>query len=91
MRVRAHVEAGQSVVVQETYDTAWQASAGGNPIPLRHDAMDFMVVDPPPGDADIRLRFVTPRENRLGAIATGVTLLLLLSLAIFGARWERVV
>ena len=49
MRVQAHVEPGQSVVIQESYDTAWQATSGGKPVPLRKDAMGFLLVDAPPG------------------------------------------
>ena len=91
MTVLAHLEAGQSLVVQETYDPAWHAYAGGNELPLRKDAMDFMVVEAPPGDQDIRLQFETPLENKGGRLATGVTLLLLLSLVVFGTRWEPLV
>jgi hypothetical protein len=53
--------------------------------------MGFMVVDPPPGDREIRLAFVTPLENRVGRLATLATLVLLLSLVVFGMRWERFV
>ena len=91
MRVRAHIEPGQSLVVQETYDPSWQASAGGKIIPLRKDALEFMVVDPPPGDQEIRLEFVTPLENRIGRWATVLTMILILSLLIFGKRWEPLV
>jgi hypothetical protein len=48
-----------------------------------------MVVDAPPGDGRIRLEFVTPLENRVGRIVTLITMLLLLSLVVFGVRWER--
>jgi uncharacterized membrane protein YfhO len=53
--------------------------------------MSFMVVDAPPGDREIRLEFTTPLENRIGRIVTLLTMLLLLSLAVFGPRWERLV
>jgi hypothetical protein len=88
MRVRATVEPGQSIVVQESWDPAWQAWAGGKQLPVRKDAMGFMAVDPPPGDREIRLAFVTPLENRVGRVATLATLLALLSLVVFGVRWE---
>jgi hypothetical protein len=91
MRVRAKVEPGQSIVVQESWDPAWHAWAGGNELPVRKDAMGFMAVDAPPGDQEIRLAFVTPLENRAGRIVTLATLLALLSLAVFGRRWERLV
>jgi len=91
MLVRAKVDAGQSIVVQESYDPAWQAWAGGTQVPVRKDAMGFMVVDAPPGDGQVRLEFVTPLENRVGRMVTMVTMALLLSLAVFGVRWERLV
>jgi hypothetical protein len=89
--VRARLGPGQSILVQESYDPAWQAWSGGQPLPIRKDAMSFMVVDAPPGDREIRMEFVTPLENRIGRLVTMVTMLLLLSLAVFGARWERLV
>jgi hypothetical protein len=45
-----------------------------------------MVVDPPPGDRDVRLEFVMPLENRLG---WGVSALTLLALAVLAIRRER--
>ena len=36
-----------------------------------------------------RLAFVTPLENRVGRVATLVTLAVLLGLIVFGRRWER--
>jgi uncharacterized membrane protein YfhO len=91
MRVRAKVEPGQSIVVQESWDPAWQAWAGSQRLPLRKDVMGFMVVDAPPGDQEIRLAFVTPLEDRIGRMVTLATLALLLSLVVFGVRWERLV
>ena len=91
MLVRAGVQPGQSIVVQESYDPAWQAWAGRTQVPVRKDAMGFMVLDAPPGDAQVRLEFVTPLENRVGRIVTMLTLALLLSLVAFGVRWERLV
>jgi hypothetical protein len=91
MLVHAKVETGQSVMVQETYDPAWQATAGGRTLPIRRDAMGFMLIDTPPGNQDIRLEFLTPLENRIGRMVTLATLLALLMLALFGRRWERLV
>ena len=42
MNLRAHLEAGQSLVVQETYDPYWRAIAGGKELPVRKDAMGFL-------------------------------------------------
>jgi len=89
MRVRARLEPGQSVVVQESFDPAWQAWAGGKPVPIRKDAMGFMAVDAPPGDQEIRMEFVTPLENRVGQVATVLSLLVLLGLVALDARRGR--
>jgi len=78
MRVHSKLEAGQSLVVQESYDPAWHAWVGGKPVPMHKDSMGFMVVDAPPGDEDISLAFVTPLENVVGRIVTVATLLLVL-------------
>jgi hypothetical protein len=91
MNLRAHLEAGQSLVVQETYDPYWRAIAGGKELPVRKDAMGFMVIDAPPGDREIRLRFETPLEIRVGWAAGVLTVLMLASLVAFGARWEPLV
>jgi hypothetical protein len=75
MLLRARVGRGQAILVQETYDPAWQAWSNGQRLPLRADAMGFMVVEAPPGDQQIRLAFVTPAENRVGWVLTGISLL----------------
>jgi hypothetical protein len=80
MVVHAKLNAGQSVLVQETWDPAWQAWSGGARLGLRKDAMGFMVVDAPPGDGEIRLVFAMPLENRVGWALTGISLAVLLGL-----------
>ena len=89
MLVRAKVETGQSIVVQESYDPAWQAWAGGTRVPVRKDAMGFLVVDAPPGEREVRLEFVTPLENQIGRILTLLTLLVLVGLIAWSVRQER--
>jgi hypothetical protein len=86
MLLHANLSAGQSLLVQETSDPAWQASSGGQRLPIRKDPMGFMVVDPLPGDRTVRLEFVMPLENRVGWTLTGLTLL---ALAILAIRRER--
>jgi hypothetical protein len=86
MVVSAKVDPGQSVLVQETFDPAWQAWSNGQRLPLRKDVMGFMVVDAPPGKHEIHLVFVTPLENRVGRTLTAISLLLLVWLFI---RRER--
>ena len=71
--VQANVAADQSVLLQESYDPAWRAYENGKPLPLRIEpVMNFMLVDVPPGNHILQLRFGTPLENRIGQ---GVTLL----------------
>ncbi len=89
MRLRAHVEAGQSIVVQESYDPAWHAWSGGKPLTVRRDVLGQMAVDAPPGDQEISLAFVTPMENQVGRILTLVSVLGILALFWIAMREER--
>jgi hypothetical protein len=76
LRVRARVGAGQSILVQETWDPAWRATAAdGTPVPLREGILQYMRLDPPPGDQDILLEFTTPLENKIGYVLTALSLL----------------
>jgi hypothetical protein len=85
--VHAKRNAGQSVLVQETWDPAWQAWSGDTRLGLRKDAMGFLLVDAPPGDGEIRLVFAMPLENRVGWALTGLSLAVLLWLCL---RRERI-
>jgi len=95
--LRAHLDAGQSILVQESYDPAWRASletrSGMKPLAIRKDILGFMVVDAPPGDQEIVLRFTTPLENRIGRVITALTMVLLIFLITQSiwprARWPR--
>jgi uncharacterized membrane protein YfhO len=89
IKVRAKVDAGQSVVVQESYDPAWQAMSDGKLLPVHADALGMMAIDAPPGDREIQLAFVTPTENTVGRVVTVLTLLAVLALLGLGARQER--
>jgi hypothetical protein len=89
MLLRAKVSPGQAILVQETYDPAWQAWSNGRRLPLRADAMGFMVVEAPPGEQEIRLAFVTPVENRVGFMLIGITLLILAALMAQAIRTRR--
>jgi hypothetical protein len=86
MRVRASVAAGQSIVVQESYDPAWHAWIGETPLPVRKDAMGFMAVDPPAGNQEIRLAFVTPLENQVGRVVTILSMIAVALLIVAGIR-----
>ncbi len=91
MVLHAKVEPGQSIVVQETYDPAWQATENGQTLPVHRDVMGFLWIDAPPGDDEIHLQFVTPLENRIGRNVTLVTMLILLSMALLKRYWEPLV
>ena len=73
--VHAPVQAGQSVLVQVTYDPSWRAHSGVTELPIRPDGMDFMAIDAPPGTQDIVLTFETPLGNRVGYVVTSLSIL----------------
>jgi uncharacterized membrane protein YfhO len=89
MQVRARLNAGESLVVQESYDPAWHAWSDGQPLPVHKDAIGFMTIDAPPGEREVSIVFLTPLENRVGRVVTAFTLLVVLALLIFGIRGER--
>ena len=64
---------GESLVVQESYDTAWRAYSQGRAVPIRKDPAGFMQVSIPPGIHEVRLVFETPLENVVGRILTGIS------------------
>ena len=82
MLLHGRLDPGQSLLVQETWDPAWQATVDGRRLPVRKDIMGFMVVDAPPGDRTVRLEFAMPLENRIGWGLTALTLLALAGLSI---------
>ena len=76
MSIQAHLESGQSILLQVTYDSAWHAYAGSRELPVRPDqSAGFILIDAPPGDQGIRLIFETPFENRIGWVLTVLSLL----------------
>jgi hypothetical protein len=89
MRVHVKLEPGQSVVVQESYDPAWHAWSGGQPLTVRKDAMGLMAIDAPPGDQEISLAFVTPLENQVGRVVTILSILVVIGLLVLGWRRQR--
>ncbi len=82
MLLHAKFDAGQSLLVQETWDPAWRATVDGNSLPVRKDQVGFMVIDPPPGDRTVRLEFTMPLENRVGWGLTALTLMALAALSL---------
>ncbi len=87
--VHAKLDAGQALVVQESYDPAWRAWSGGKPLAIHKDAMGFMAIDAPPGEQDVSAAFVTPLENQLGRAVTLVTLLAIFALIGFSLRGRK--
>ena len=79
LRVRAHLNSGESLLIQETYDPAWHAWIGGRPIPVRNDLMGYMRLDVPPGDVEARLVFELPLDNVIGRWLTVLSVLILIA------------
>jgi len=80
IHMQATLAIGQSLLVQESYDPAWQAWSGGRRLSVHKDAMGFMLIDAPPGIQDIALTFVTPLENRIGAAVAVISTLIVVGL-----------
>lgn len=74
--IRATLRSGESLIVQESYDPAWRAYSGGNPIPVRKDPAGFLHVYAPTGEQDIELRFELPTENVVGRVVTIMSILI---------------
>jgi uncharacterized membrane protein YfhO len=81
MRIHARVAEDQSILVQVTYDPAWHAYLDGRALPVHKDAVDFGVIDVPPGEHDIAYIFETPLENRIGWGMTLLSLAIVVALA----------
>ena len=60
VRLKARLEAGQRLLVQESYDPAWRAYVNGKAVPTAIDPVGFLLLDPGPGEHDVTLRFETP-------------------------------
>ena len=86
MLLHAKLEAGQSLLIQETWDPAWQAFDGAQRLTVRKDPMGFMLVDAASGERDIRMEFAMPLENRIG---WGITALSVLAVGVLALRRER--
>lgn len=86
--LRARLDPGEALLVQESYDPAWRAYAAGRVLPISKDAAGFMLVHAPPGGEEIRLMFETPLENRIGGV---LTLLSVIAALLFARprRWHR--
>jgi hypothetical protein len=75
VEIHANVGAGQTVLLQETYDPAWRATENGQPLAVKPEpVMGWMLIDVPPGQHTVSLHFQTPAENRIGQVLFFVTL-----------------
>jgi hypothetical protein len=86
MLLRASLSPGQLLLVQESYDPAWHAYLGETELEIREDALGQMLVETPPGEQEILMRFEPPLENRIGRIVTLLSILIVLVLFAIGAR-----
>lgn len=86
LHVSATVREGQSVWVQESFDSNWTARIEGRSVPVREDNLGFMIIDVPPGNHEIRLDFPLPWANLLGRIVTLLSFTVLAGLIWLGLR-----
>jgi hypothetical protein len=86
MLLRASLDSGQLLLIQESYDPAWHAYLGETELEIREDALGQMLLEAPPGEQEILMRFEPPLENRIGRIVTLLSLLIVLVLFAIGVR-----
>jgi hypothetical protein len=78
LRIKPRMYAGHSLLVQVPYDKPWTAALEGKPLPVQRTQMNFMRLDVPEGDQEVRLVFEKPWENRIGQAQFAGTVLCLL-------------
>ncbi len=84
--LRATLEAGQLLLVQESYDPAWHAYLDGTELNAREDVLGQTLVEVPPGEREIVMQFELPLENRIGRVLTVIAILAVLALLVVGTR-----
>ncbi|MBL8221062.1 MAG: YfhO family protein [Bryobacterales bacterium] len=77
LHVRARMYAGHTLFVQVPYNDPWTATVDGKPVPVRKTHLNFMRIDVPEGDQEIRLVFEKPWENRIGQLVFAATVICL--------------
>ncbi len=89
MRIHARFAAGESLVLQVSYDPGWIAYVGGQRLPVYKDGFGFMRIDVPPGEHDVRVVFELPLENLVGRVVSAVSGLVVIALLALGVgrRW----
>jgi len=80
-QIEAHLQPGESLLLQENYDPYWRAYVDGRPQTVRQDSLGFMLLDLTPGQHAIRLVFETPTEVTVGRSLTLLSLILILVLS----------
>jgi len=76
MRVTANVAAGQTLIVQNTYDENWVAESNIGPLQVQEDKrLGFLRIDAPANLTEIRFVFKKPLEKTVGEIIFFLTLL----------------
>ena len=89
--IHAEAKAGQVIAVQETYDPGWEAWVNGRRVPIRPDALDMMVIDPPAsGACEISLRFTGGAGRAADRVLCLLAMLAAAGYAARGARGKRV-
>lgn len=84
MLLRASLDVGQLLLIQESYDPAWHAYLDDTELEIHEDEMGQMLIMVPPGEREIVLRFELPLENRIGRILNVIALLVVAALAMSG-------
>ncbi|MBX5495217.1 MAG: hypothetical protein IRZ15_07760 [Bryobacteraceae bacterium] len=87
MRLRVSLEPGQAILVQESFDPAWRAYSGTTRLRIHQDPVsNFLLIEAPPGDHEIRLEFELPLENAVGRALAVASVALILLLAFRGRK-----
>lgn len=86
MLLRALLQPGQMLLIQESYDPSWHAYLDETELEVREDVLGQMLVAAPPGQREILMQFELPLENLIGRIVTVLAVLVVLTLAVLGTR-----
>jgi hypothetical protein len=90
VRVKAALEPGEAVVIQETWDVGWKArTANRADLPVAKDALHFMLLDPGPGMHEITLTYTLPAENQIGRAVTVCSVVLIGYLLVWRGGRQR--
>lgn len=81
LRIRVHADSPRVVVVPESDDGGWTASAGGDSLPTFRANGAFLGIRIPAGESDVLCRYVPP-GLRTGTAISAASLLALLALLV---------